>query len=126
MVAEGKIRNLQTENDALKLHLKLALDSLKNPIAIPSARNSMTGSKPKEMFEDGGSPVEADKENVEMEAAEEDYSDDDEGIDVEVHEERATEMQGFMKELLKDLGMFKRKLGDDKSRFVKPLGERVN
>ncbi|EPS39242.1 hypothetical protein H072_7008 [Dactylellina haptotyla CBS 200.50] len=35
-IAECKIRSLQTQNDALKLHLKLALDSLKNPIpAVP-------------------------------------------------------------------------------------------
>ncbi|PHH68123.1 hypothetical protein CDD82_827 [Ophiocordyceps australis] len=32
MVAESKIKKLQTENEALKLHLKLAIDSLKNPI----------------------------------------------------------------------------------------------
>ncbi|KAK6348947.1 Kinesin [Orbilia blumenaviensis] len=31
-IAECKIRSLQTQNDALKLHLKLALESLKNPI----------------------------------------------------------------------------------------------
>ena len=43
MVAEGKIRNLQTENDALRLHLKLALESLKNPIEVRSARNSVQG-----------------------------------------------------------------------------------
>ncbi|KAM0457867.1 hypothetical protein ACHAPV_006412 [Trichoderma viride] len=32
MVAESKIKKLQTENEALKLHLKLAIESLKNPI----------------------------------------------------------------------------------------------
>ncbi|PGH27686.1 hypothetical protein AJ80_00701 [Polytolypa hystricis UAMH7299] len=32
MVSECKIRQLQTENEALRLHLKLALESLKNPI----------------------------------------------------------------------------------------------
>ncbi|KAI0471650.1 hypothetical protein GGR56DRAFT_667564 [Xylariaceae sp. FL0804] len=32
LVAEGKIRSLQTENEALRLHLKLALESLRNPI----------------------------------------------------------------------------------------------
>lgn len=126
MVAEGKIRNLQTENDALRLHLKLALDSLKNPIEVRSARNSVQGgSRSGSRVEFGDR--EADKENEEMtEVPEEEYGDEDEGIDVELHEERANEVQGFMKDLLKDLGMFRRKIGDDKVRFVTPLRERVN
>ncbi|RDW94641.1 kinesin-like protein [Coleophoma crateriformis] len=125
MVAEGKIRNLQTENDALRLHLKLALDSIKNPIEVPrSTRNSMQGgSRSADCFED----PEADKENAEEpEELEEEYSDEDEGIDVDAHEDKASEMQAYMKDLLKDLSMFKRKVGDDKKRFVTPLGERIN
>jgi hypothetical protein len=35
-------------------------------------------------------------------------------------------VQGYMKDLLRDLSLFKRKIGDDKNRFLKPLGERVN
>jgi len=127
MVAEGKIRNLTVENDALRLHLKLALDSLKNPIDVRSARSSVQGGARKgSMFEAGDRGGE-DKENYERtEVPEEEYGDEDEAIDVAAHEERATEVQGFMKDLLKDLGMFKRKIGDDKTRFINPLGERVN
>jgi hypothetical protein len=135
MVAEGKIRNLQTENDALRLHLKLALDSLKNPIEVRSTRNSVQGGSRKgSMFSNaprGG--VDGDKENERdeetddrTEVPDEEYGDDDEGIDVTAHEERANEVQGYMKELLNDLGMFRRKIGDDKTRFVTPLGQRVN
>ncbi|TVY50621.1 Kinesin-like protein KIF1C [Lachnellula cervina] len=132
MVAEGKIRNLQTENDALRLHLKLALDSLKNPIEVKSARSSMQGGSRKgSMFSDAARDV--NKENQVRDEADDltevpddEYGDDDEGIDVTAHEERANEVQGFMKELLSDLGMFKKKIGDDKARFLKPLGERVN
>jgi hypothetical protein len=125
MVAEGKIRNLQTENDALRLHLKLALDSLKNPIEVRSARSSVQGGSRKgSMLGDRGGE---DKENDDRtEVPDNEYEDDDEAIDVSVHEERATEVQGYMKELLKDLGMFKKKIGDDKSRFITPLGVRVN
>jgi hypothetical protein len=127
MVAEGKIRNLQTENDALRLHLKLALDSLKNPIEVRSARSSVQGgSRMGGMLGAGDRDVD-DKENDDRtEVPDDEYRDDDEAIDVSVHEERANEVQGYMKELLKDLGMFKKKIGDDKSRFVTPLGERVN
>ncbi|TVY76107.1 Kinesin-like protein KIF1C [Lachnellula suecica] len=133
MVAEGKIRNLQTENDALRLHLKLALDSLKNPIEVKSARSSVQGGSRKgSMFADGPRGADFDKENIDgetddrTEVPDEEYGDDDEGIDVTAHEEKANEVQGYMKELLNDLSMFKRKIGDDKVRFVKPLGERVN
>jgi hypothetical protein len=133
MVAEGKIRNLQTENDALRLHLKLALDSLKNPIEVRSARTSVQGGSRKgSMFAEAPRSGDADKENHNeetddrTEVPEEEYGDDDEGIDVSAHEERASEVQGYMKELLNDLGMFKRKIGDDKVRFVTPLAQRVN
>jgi hypothetical protein len=118
MVAEGKIRSLQTENDALRLHLKLALDSLKNPIEVPtSARNIMHGESSK-----GGVLGLGDDRT---EVPDDEYADEDEAIDVDLHEERAHEMQGVMKDLLKDLGMFKRKIGDDKGRFMAPLRERV-
>jgi len=40
MVAEGKIRSLTTENEALRLHLKLALDTMKNPIEVKGRRTS--------------------------------------------------------------------------------------
>ncbi|PMD22050.1 kinesin-domain-containing protein [Hyaloscypha hepaticicola] len=127
MVAEGKIRNLQTENDALRLHLKLALDSIKNPIDVRSARSSVQGGSRQGSMFGAGDRVEEDKENDEKtEVPDDEYGDDDEAIDVSLHEERANEVQGYMKELLKDLGMFKKKIGDDKSRFIAPLGERTN
>lgn len=127
MVAEGKIRNLQTENDALRLHLKLALDSIKNPIDVRSARSSVQGGSRQGSMFGAGDRVEEDKENDEKtEVPDDEYGDDDEAIDVSLHEERANEVQGYMKELLKDLGMFKKKIGDDKSRFIAPLGERAN
>ena len=132
MISEGKIRNLQTENEALRLHLKLALDSIKNPIEVPrSTRNSLHGGSRRgsDMYKGGdrGFAEDEGKENDERtEVPDEEYADEDEGIDVTVHEERANEVQGYMKDLLKDLGMFKRKIGDDKQRFVIPLGERIN
>ncbi len=132
MISEGKIRNLQTENEALRLHLKLALDSIKNPIEVPrSTRNSVHrgSTQGSDMYKGGdrGFDGDEDKKNDERtEVPDEEYGDEDEGIDVTVHEERANEVQGYMKDLLNDLGMFKRKIGDDKQRFITPLGERVN
>ena len=133
MVAEGKIKSLQTENEALRLHLKLAVESLKNPIpAMRSARSSIAGSRKGSMAalshgeDNKENEVDADDdENVH----EQDHTGgegmyEDEAIDV--HDERAYEIQGYMQDLLNDLGLFKRKIGDDKSRFLTPLGERIN
>ncbi|ROV89593.1 hypothetical protein VMCG_09928 [Cytospora schulzeri] len=137
-VYEAKIRSLQTENEALRLHLRLAVDSLKNPIpAVP-----LGGSRPgtSDGKEDGG--VEAgedgEKEKEGADEGEEDEtfyeeSDEDEAYDSEDYEERHNETQEYMQALLKDLGMFRRKIGDDKGRWLdeeggtrRPLGERSN
>ncbi len=127
MLAEAKIRSLQTENEALRLHLKLAVESLKNPIpAVANERKSVSGGPsqyPGPYREEENKENNPRRESHERGFDDEDL-DEDEGIDV--HDERAREMQGYMKELLKDLGMFKRKIVDDKARFVTKLGERVN
>jgi hypothetical protein len=124
MIAESKLKSLTTENEALRLHLKLALESLKNPIpAVPSRRNSMDGSKKTSITGEG----EENKENGAFVNSDEEGHDEmyeEEGTDM--HDERARETQDFMQDLLKDLGMFKRKITDDKHRFVKPLRERNN
>ncbi|KAI1503547.1 hypothetical protein F5X99DRAFT_406860 [Biscogniauxia marginata] len=138
LVAEGKIRSLQTENEALRLHLKLALDSLKNPIpevAKPDA--AVVGSSVVD--------PEADKENDDVQDDDDDddvdagedaggksgprprprhrgspideayYDDEDEA---EAYEDKANDMQDYMHELLRDLSVFRRKIGDDKDRFL--------
>lgn len=124
MVAEGKIKTLMTENEALRLHLKLALETLKNPIPeVPKERSSVSGeAKPntgdfrEEEKENRDGEVDEKHEN-EKGAYEDEYDD---------HYEEAREMQDHMQDLLKDLGMFRKKIGDDKSRFLAPLAERVN
>ncbi|KAF3760322.1 hypothetical protein M406DRAFT_52978 [Cryphonectria parasitica EP155] len=103
-VYEAKIRSLQTENEALRLHLKLALESLKNPISVvPSASRPGTAD---------GLPMEDGEEKKKHEADQDAgaYNSDD-------YEDRHDEMQDHMHALLKDLGMFRRKIGDDKGRW---------
>lgn len=132
-VYEAKIRSLQTQNEALRLHLKLALDSLKNPIPpVPLSRPGTSSGQPKEEQEKG----EEEKENAEAEDEESlyDYSDeDDNSSSDEDYEQRHNNMQEHMHSLLKDLGLFRRKIGDDKGRWFEedgdarpPLGERNN
>jgi hypothetical protein len=122
MVSECKIRQLQTENEALRMHLKLALESLKNPIpaiTIEKRQPSLTSlaekslPPPEEDQDDReGSPI--DPSDSEAEVWEDDEtitSDDDE--DDEIHHL----MQARMQDLLGDLSMFKRKLATDHERF---------
>ena len=121
LVAEGKIRSLQTENEALRLHLRLALDSLKNP--IPAVVVKARGREEEEL--------EGDKENGGGEEVDE-YEDEDDGYASGGYGDQADDTEEYMQGLLKDLGMFRRKIGDDRSRFLggegdrRPLGVRAN
>ena len=129
LVAEGKIRSLQTENEALRLHLRLALDSLKNPIPAVVVREPETG-----VVDQGTKGVagEEEKENMEVEGELEEYEDEDDGYASGGYEHLADDTEEYMQGLLKDLGMFRRKIGDDRSRFLgddgsrPPLGARIN
>ncbi|KAI8175721.1 Kinesin-like protein KIF1C [Colletotrichum sp. SAR 10_77] len=113
LVAEGKIRSLQTENEALRLHLKLALDSLKNPIPAVTVKPATDEEDETEEAKAG----QEDKENAED--GESLYDDsDDTAYDSDVIEDNANDMQDYMRSLLSDLGMFRRKIGDDKERWV--------
>ena len=112
LVGESKIRQLVEQNEALRLHLKLAVESLKNPIKSPEP----------EVEEKGVQVDEGDKENLGHDKAQED-PEEDEGYYEDVYamdrqrDQEAVEMQSHMEELLKDLGHFRRKVADDHQRF---------
>ena len=122
LVAEGKIRSLQTENEALRLHLKLALESLRNPIPAFVAPAREAGKK------------EAGEEGVDAGNDADDDDDDDDGYasggtaeeeqEEAGYERNADDMHEHMSGLLRDLGLFRRKIGDDKTRFVDELSRR--
>jgi hypothetical protein len=88
-VAECKIKSLQTQNEALKLHLRLAIESLKNP--IPEVHPS-------------------DKET--------EYVDTDSD---DSHYQEKEEMGERLDEFLSDINLFRRKVGDDKGRFLREV-----
>lgn len=89
MVAESKIKKLQTENEALKLHLKLAIDSLKNPIPP-----------------------------VQLKDKESDEEDDDDEYDYDSESTAADdELQHEMERYLQDMGNLRKLIGGDLSRF---------
>ena len=137
LVGESKIRQLVEQNEALRLHLKLAVESLRNPITVASSpARAYEEDEEEEEVEQGrgkggeefakeavakesGPGREAEKENLRQvtpEFEEEDGGDggyhDNERVEVE-----AVEMQQRMEDLLKDLGLFKRKVADDHERF---------
>ncbi|BCS19340.1 kinesin-3 family protein uncB [Aspergillus puulaauensis] len=122
MVGECKIRQLQTENEALRNHLKLALDSLKNPIPAVTIEKRLSDVDILEQ-EDEEEPVD-DKENrpgsptSEIET-EPDliWEDEDDTVPAGATHLQAQEMQATMEGLLGDLDVFKRKLATDHERF---------
>lgn len=136
MVSECKIKQLQTENEALRNHLKLALDSLKNPIPdIPlKKRHSSLGSLRTADVEVEAEadvtpslPATTAAEQSEEEEASGIWEDEDENEDEESadeQDEQAWEMQADMENLLEELSMFRRKLNADHERFgIKQQGK---
>jgi len=111
LVAESKIRSLQMENEALRLHLKLALESIKNPIpAVPVKAPPLDDEK-----DGNGKPDEGDKEN-EQGGYDDGDSDDGYSSSGTLHDSDDG-MGDDMEALLNELSLFRRKIGDDKSRF---------
>ena len=110
LMTDCKIKALQTENEALRLHLKLAVESIRNPVIVPPPKRPEPFNLTREVIPD----------DLPHPTYAQDEWDDSSDTDVEPSEEYAREVQGQMQDLLKDLGMFKRKLGDDHSRFVQP------
>ncbi|KAH7266931.1 kinesin [Fusarium redolens] len=114
MVAESKIKKLQTENEALKLHLKLAIESLKNPIPPVVV-------KPEREVD------EQDKEN-----ASENSEYDDDQYDSESTAYGEDELQEEMQQYLQDMGNLRKLMQGDLTRFKNensarmPLGAREN
>lgn len=143
LVGESKIRQLMEQNEALRLHLKLAIESLRNPIEVvsPSSPPPRHESHETELIKKSPPPIDEmrsspqphdldlDKENrsptPETKADDDDDGADPLAFDEYVHakhnprrlEAEALEMQARMEDLLQDLGLFRRKVRDDKERF---------
>lgn len=94
---------LRNEVSSLRRHLALAVGELKNPIVLP--------------------PAEGDKGcNVhEIEVYSDEEQDEEEDSDDEGYASQHAEWQADIDELMKDLGMFKRKVADDRTRFTLPV-----
>lgn len=115
LVGESKIRQLVEQNEALRLHLKLAVESLRNPISVAGPPHPAEDANSEADIKAGNAEqADGDKENRQQlspEREEETYIQDDRT------EIEAVETQARMEELLKDLGLFRRKVADDHHRF---------
>ncbi|RKF80241.1 Kinesin-like protein KIF1C [Golovinomyces cichoracearum] len=116
MVQSGKIRSLQTENEALRLHLRLLLDHHQNPIKIHTHKNIDV------YAQKGGPDVVIDHDRNKIALPVDDYEmHPDEAIDLSLHEEKLNQTQMDMQELLSDLSIFRKKLSHDKNRYKDAL-----
>ncbi|KAL8648416.1 MAG: hypothetical protein Q9226_006003 [Calogaya cf. arnoldii] len=120
LVGESKIRQLVEQNEALRRHLKLALDSLRNPIAVVPKPEQVEMEGEKENLEPEPERDQERESTPEAPPLEHELQDgvwcDGESVQ-EKAEREAVEMQERMEDLLKDLGLFKRKVKDDHQRF---------
>lgn len=148
-VQSGKIRSLQTENEALRLHLRLLLDHHNNPIEInnrnhnnkknayynPSdnSNNSINESQPNCLPKSHLSPMATTKTNVidinlkplghskKIPRLQDIEVDEENDVnDISIHDGEVYETQLEMQDLLSSLSMFKKKLFEDKKRFAYP------
>lgn len=130
MISESKIRQLTTENEALRLHLKLALDSLKNPIpAVDSMRSRRNSQAPLSPVDEGISALHEDyKENYVPLDCRSLSADGVDGLPDELwdantdtctifDEDEVLDMQSQLEDLLSDVSFFKNKVKDDHERF---------
>ncbi|KAL4788829.1 P-loop containing nucleoside triphosphate hydrolase protein [Aspergillus venezuelensis] len=116
MVSECKIRQLQTENEALRNHLKLALDSLKNPIPAVTLNNRFSDVE----ILDEEEPINENENRAGSPVSEVDREPDlvwEGESHTDTSNLGAQDMQATMEGLLGDLDVFKRKLATDHERF---------
>lgn len=88
---------LRVEIEALRRHLALAVGELKNPIVIPRELGADDG-----LYDSGSDSGMGEDDNISVGGFEHDL------------------WQADVDELLKDIGLFKRKVADDKARFPHP------
>ena len=116
LVGESKIRQLVEQNEALRLHLKLAVESLRNPIKSPEPMVEEKGVQVDDEDKENQAPEQTKVEELEEEDDEDDWDQETYAMHRQ-RDQEAVEMQAHMQDLLKDLGLFRRKVADDHERF---------
>jgi len=127
-IQENKMQAIKAQNESLKIHLKLAVESLKNPIKIrplstvPTDENQAESTFSKDT---NGKVNLEDEENEERVQYWENWADLD-PYELE-REEEAKDVQDYMRELMQQTALFRRRIQDDKRRFGDDiLKEKIN
>jgi soluble cytochrome b562 len=120
---------LRNEIEALRRHLALALGELKNPIVLPPPQNIKTPDLEQAEFgylaangvldgKENSFPIAKDEQSDEESELD---SNSDSGYDDHGDDDFAVELQNEAQDFLKDLGLFRKKVGSDVERFgVRP------
>jgi hypothetical protein len=124
LVNESRIRQLVEQNEALRLHLKLAVEALKHPIPAVGRLCACGGIVVGR--EDSTEPMEADKENR---AVSPDAESGPAWLAAKAFQAsaqaEAEEVQTSLGELMEDLGLFRKMVADDHRQFgIVPGGRR--
>ncbi|KAF1921330.1 P-loop containing nucleoside triphosphate hydrolase protein [Ampelomyces quisqualis] len=106
---------LHAEIASLRRHLALALGELKNPIVLPRPRSLGTPDFEQEEWFGEGDGIDRCAPAPGDDAGSDD--DSDSGYDEGDHDELAQELQDEAQNFLKDLGLFRKKVGTDVERF---------
>ena len=145
LVGESKIRQLVEQNEALRCHLRLAVESLRNPVVVVGAgagQQSVVGGKEEDREKekgDGARGEGTDKENRRPRCSagasgDGDGDGDESASEAEEHsplvmkmapdsaaavlDDQARDTQACMQALLADVGLLRRKVRDDRVRFL--------
>ncbi|KAI5304934.1 Kinesin [Ascosphaera pollenicola] len=127
MISESKIKQLTTENEALRAHLKLAIESLKNPIPtvedMRSRRNTLSPvdegySALHENYKENHMPLDVRSSSSDGEdCLPNDLWDARTETCTIFDEDDVLDMQSQLEDLLSDVTFFKHKVKDDHERF---------
>lgn len=121
-VMENKMQAIMAQNDALKLHLKLAVEAIKNPIVFhPSNNLPLSDEEIEEMLMAKEGPVLVEDTPDIHDSPEyvskcyERWTEYD--PNEEEREEKEKDMHYYLSQLMQETQLFKQKLRDDRARF---------
>lgn len=127
-VMENKLQAITAQNEGLKLHLKLAIESLKNPIVFrPSSRSSrpppLSDAEVEAMIMAKEGPVLVHDdialydENPQATKYYDDWADSYDPNEEEEKEEKDRDIHYYMQQLMQETTLLRKRLRDDKLRF---------
>ena len=118
-IDETRIKRLETENEALKTHLHLAIKTLNDPIRLKPTHSSAEKEEDDAKAQEGEAGVGGDEgeEAFDDEAFYEQSDDDRSAFGASPFDPYADDLNDVMAELIRDVKLFRRRLCDDLQRY---------